>query len=974
MVNLKKHWKKSLLTFILVELIMLGSVTAFSGGAWHFNIIGKRAFIFEILSSLKPIMENLVLLILAQKIIRGVERKQISRVWFQILFYSLSVSMFSWGIFAVKFSTFNFFRSLFPIVFQTNTVATTAIVMLLTGLLLQSTGKQTWFNKKIIYSALIVLSIIPTVLWTLKLSGRTNFSFGTILWGVFLLLLVKNSTKFTIKRSWSILTFIVSSLLGLLLLGILNRFDNYFSIFDLANVAVNHLSFLTTNTISFLIALSIFMLLKNLFNEISWESLFGATLLSSHFLFALPFWRNIWRTTFWVEQTSSRFLLSLLVSTIITSLFILLLELVRTKFVEQISSSQPKKSTTFLIVAILALFANFILIISNSSFNVQLAFSTIKSPQLMLLNAILIFALMLIIFAIFNRVLIASIISLSITIAFTFANYQKILSRNEPIIPVDITSNLQNISAVLKLVNIWLVGILFAVLVVLIILSIFIEHQMKFGFIFGWVERFLILFVNLIFIGIFLIKLPLVPSSSVTWKSEDYTLFNKIMVNQLKYSYHPGSIITDFKLNGSAVALTTRIRVPIMDKPSGYSKKAIAKLSGKLEKQALLINKTRNNNIKDDTVIYVLSESFSNPQRVPGVSMQDPIPNTNKLKQKTTSGLMDSYGYGGGTADIEYEALTGLSLNNFAPSLSTPYVELMPKINYQPSVLDLFKTKNAIHPFHPRFYNRVNAFKQLGFDKFYNTSAPNKIKYTKAIGGVNSVNNGINQNSKYISDESAYKEVKRVMNMNKGGQFIQLSTMQNHMPYVAGQYGKGNPFAITGGLSDASLSRLKTYSYEINQTDKALKNLISMADNSKKDVTIVFYGDHLPGLYEWAQNNDQKMSQYDSTLHQTDYFIYSNHSNKKVQKSVAAPYMFTPMMLEQTNSKVSPYYALLTQCMKELPAGERNKYMLANGTEISEKNLTNKQKKLLHEYRLIQYDITAGKHYLKKGSNFFTVK
>ncbi|WP_220040919.1 hypothetical protein, partial [Streptomyces sp. NTH33] len=67
-------------------------------------------------------------------------------------------------------------------------------------------------------------------------------------------------------------------------------------------------------------------------------------------------------------------------------------------------------------------------------------------------------------------------------------------------------------------------------------------------------------------------------------------------------------------------------------------------------------------------------------------------------------------------------------------------------------------------------------------------------------------------------------------------------------------------------------------------------------------------------------------------------------------------------------------YALLTQCMKELPAGERNKYMLANGTEISEKNLTNKQKKLLHEYRLIQYDITAGKHYLKKGSNFFTVK
>lgn len=953
---------------------MLGSVTAFSGGAWHFNVIGKKAFIFEILSNLKPIMENLVLLILAQKIITGIERKQIRHVWFQILFYSLGISIFSWGIFAVKFSTFDFFKSLFPIIFQTNTVATTAIVMMLTGLLLQNTDKQTWFNKKIICLALIVLSLIPTILWTLKLSGRTNFSFGTILWGVFLLLLVKNSAKFTIKRSWSSLILIVSSLLGVLLLGILNHFNNYFSVLNPANMAVNHLSFLTTNTIPFLIALSIFMLFKNLVNEISWEWLFGATLLSSHFLFALPFWRNIWRTTFWTEQTSSRFVLSLLVSTIITSLFIVVLELVRTRFVKQIASSQPKKATTFLVAVTLALFANFIMVISDSSFNIQLAFSTIKSPQLMLLNASLIFALIMIIFAIFNRVLIASIITLSVTIAFTFANYQKILSRNEPIIPVDITSNLQNMSAVLKLVNIWLVGTLLAILVIFIILSIFIEHKMKFNSIFGWIERFLILFVNVIFIGIFLLKLPLVPSSSVTWKSEDYTFFNKVMVNQLKYSYHPGSIITDFKLNGSAVALATRIIVPVMDKPSGYSKEAITKLSKKIEAQAVSINKTRTNNIKDDTVIYVLSESFSNPNRVPGVSMQDPIPNTNKLKQETTSGLMDSYGYGGGTADMEYEALTGLSLNNFAPSLSTPYVEMMPKINYQPSVLDLFKTKNAIHPFHPRFYNRINAFKQLGFDKFYNTSAPNKIKYTKAIGGVNSVNNGISQNSKYISDESAYKEVKRVMNKNSGGQFIQLSTMQNHMPYVKGQYGNGNPFSITGDLSTDSTDKLKTYSYEINQTDKALKNLISMADNSKKDVTIVFYGDHLPGLYEWAQNNDQKMNKYDSKLHQTDYFIYSNHSNKKVKKSVVAPYMFTPMMLEQTNSKVSPYYALLTQCMKELPAGERNKYMLANGKEVSEKNLTSKQKKLLHEYRLIQYDITAGKHYLSKGSDFFKAK
>ncbi|MEF7475815.1 LTA synthase family protein [Pediococcus pentosaceus] len=979
MVNLKKHWKKSLLTFILVELIMLGSVTAFSGGAWHFNIIGKRAFIFEILSSLKPIMENLVLLILAQKIIDGVNPKQLQHRWFQILFYSFGISLFSWGIFAVKFNIYDFFKSIFPIIFQTNKMATTVIVMLFIGYLLSRTNTLLLeFDKKIKYIILLALSIIPTILWSLKLSGKSNFFFGTVLWGVFLLLLARNLPQSMPKiiNKNIIWGGVVTILVGSGLLYFLDLLNNKILLLNSTDVLANRLSFLTSNTVSFMIALCLFILLKNkhLIRSISWDLLFGAVLFSSHFLFAIPLWRNIWRTNFWLDQTSPRLLVSLLTSTIITSFILVALELLRKYSMKQLSLASPRKATALLSALGLALVANFALVNSNSLFILQDAFSAIKSSQLMLLNVLLFFALIMIIFAIFNRVLLTSMIILAFLVAFTFANVQKIISRNEPIIPVDITSNIQNMNAILKLVNIWLVVFLLILLLIMIILSLIIEKKLKFNSIFNWFSRFSIILVCSILIGIFLRELPSVPSSSVTWKKEDYTFFNKMMINELNYSYHPESIKTDFKLNGSAVALASRIIVPIMDKPANYSKQTINQIAEDLGKQADSINKTRDRNIKNDTVIYVLSESFSNPQRVPGVEMKNPIPETTQLKKQTTSGLMDSYGYGGGTADIEYEALTGLSLNNFAPTLSTPYVELIPKLSYQPSVLDIFKNKNAIHPFQPDLYNRVNVFKKLGFDKFYNTSAPNKVKYTKTIDGKNATGNRVSQNSKYISDKSAYKEVKRVMNMNKGGQFIQLSTMQNHMPYVAGQYGKGNPFAITGDLSDASQGRLRTYSYEINQTDKALKNLISIADNSKKDVTIVFYGDHLPGLYEWAQNNDQKMNQYDSMLHQTDYFIYSNHSNKKVQKSVAAPYMFTPMMLEQTNSKVSPYYALLTQCMKELPAGERNKYMLANGTEIYEKNLTNKQKKLLHEYRLIQYDITAGKHYLKKGSNFFTVK
>ncbi len=82
----------------------------------------------------------------------------------------------------------------------------------------------------------------------------------------------------------------------------------------------------------------------------------------------------------------------------------------------------------------------------------------------------------------------------------------------------------------------------------------------------------------------------------------------------------------------------------------------------------------------DSTVIYVLSESFSDPSRVPGLKVnKDSIPKIRKIKQNTTSGLMLSSGYGGSTANLEYMGLSGLSMANFDSSVTTPYQQLVPR-------------------------------------------------------------------------------------------------------------------------------------------------------------------------------------------------------------------------------------------------------------------------------------------------------
>ena len=121
--------------------------------------------------------------------------------------------------------------------------------------------------------------------------------------------------------------------------------------------------------------------------------------------------------------------------------------------------------------------------------------------------------------------------------------------------------------------------------------------------------------------------------------------------------------VYDAQRNGPLVAFTRQLNPKVMVKPDDYSEETMKQVAARYEKAAKKINAKRSANMTDSTVIYVLSESFSDPSRVPGLKVnKDSIPNIRKIKQNTTSGLMLSSGYGGGTANLEYMGLSGLSM------------------------------------------------------------------------------------------------------------------------------------------------------------------------------------------------------------------------------------------------------------------------------------------------------------------------
>ena len=97
------------------------------------------------------------------------------------------------------------------------------------------------------------------------------------------------------------------------------------------------------------------------------------------------------------------------------------------------------------------------------------------------------------------------------------------------------------------------------------------------------------------------------------------------------------------------------------------------------------MNKIRNTNIQDNTIIYILSESFSDPSRIDTVKLnKDVIPNIRSIKNNTTSGLMQSDGYGGGTANMEFQTLFGLPYYNMSQSVAVLHTEVFTKLIQKP--------------------------------------------------------------------------------------------------------------------------------------------------------------------------------------------------------------------------------------------------------------------------------------------------
>lgn len=586
------------------------------------------------------------------------------------------------------------------------------------------------------------------------------------------------------------------------------------------------------------------------------------------------------------------------------------------------------------VMLFLLLFAQCLLLFFHTQFNFEdfLHYLLGYWPNY-IFNLFLLYILFLVFLVVFNRKPIAWFLFFSTIVLFSIANYFKISYRSEPLLPSDFSLIVQ-LNQIIQLMNIS--HMLISILLISLILFIFlILLRMKSEKVFSNKQRVILsLLLAFFIVSVFYSKHPNSP----------YQVVANFFGNHDNY----WDLTEDYSQNGQIAGFLKNLDIIVMEEiPENYSIDTINEIVEKYKQKAIEMN-VGNKPLDNQTVIFILSESFMDPLKIPDLELSDdPIPFIRKIKEVTTSGLMVGSNYGGGTANVEYEVLTSFSVNYFDVSLSIPYTLLVPYLNEVPNITNLFEHKIAIHSYNANLYRRREVFEKLGFDVFIYENGEYDLTYkdTKDDGS-------------YISDESAYQEVLDLLKETTGNTFILLTTMQNHGPYTKEQY--INQFEVINDLEDEEKVKIETYVQGLHYTDMATENFIKEIDEVNRPITVAFFGDHIRSdvFDSFEQEHEEALAFFE-----TDYFVYSNFETEKLDYPLISPYTLGSLLIEQLKMENTPYYALVSDLKKSVPVIRWGEYY-KNLEEIHiYEELPEDLKETIDDYKLIQYDINVGEQY-----------
>lgn len=553
-----------------------------------------------------------------------------------------------------------------------------------------------------------------------------------------------------------------------------------------------------------------------------------------------------------------------------------------------------------------------------------------KHIGLYICGSLFLFFLLLAFAAIIPNIYISTLMMSFIVLIIGFANYKKQSTTGEPLYPWDFMQ-LKNAKEMTTITQGMISPI--AVGVTIVVLGVI-----------GYV----IYKLPTIRIRIWLRAVTLVIATSLTVSFIWVVSARPEAIASLKYNNIFWNQKVNYSQNGFLFAFTGNLKHNLMEKPTGYSKETIEAIAKKYSDLPASSSTSSNPLPMEANIVYIMNEAFFDPTRLENLQFsEDPLKFIHGAYPNKRTGYLLSPEFGGNTANVEFEALTGLSMN-FLNGGSIPYQQRLVKMNAFPSIVSILKERGygalAIHPFDKTFYQRNKVYPMLGFDDFISeTEMKNNDRITP---------NG------YISDMAAMKEVLQELHSASKPTFIHLVTMQNHFPFTKGL--NGDNLITVNGMDSKFKDEIETYVHSSALTDEAMSFLAKELQEIDRPTLVVFWGDHLPAL----SNDIYVQAGWENKVrlkHETTLMYIANFNIGEEEIGTLSPAFLGPTVFELSQQPFPPYYKLLAKVKAEISGLSNNVMISSNGGEITK--LTDGQEELLQDYKMIQYDILEGENY-----------
>ncbi|WP_427929132.1 LTA synthase family protein [Agrobacterium cavarae] len=405
----------------------------------------------------------------------------------------------------------------------------------------------------------------------------------------------------------------------------------------------------------------------------------------------------------------------------------------------------------------------------------------------------------------------------------------------------------------------------------------------------------------------------------------------------------------NYRHNGFLMAFAFNIPMAKVTAPYGYGEATIADIAS--DSSAFAVNHS-----KRPDVIMIMSESLWDPTRLENVTLsKDPMPRIRAMQ----SGHVFSPEFGGMTANVEFEALTGFS-NAFLPYGSIPYQQYVRRP--VPSLATFFRSEGysavAVHPFQEWFWNRREVYKHFGFEEFRSEETLPPMEKRGA----------------FASDAALTNEIIQTVDAAEKPQFLFAVTLQGHGPYEANRYAE-KAVSVRGDLSDNARDALATYAQGVSEADDSFARLIAWAKGRERETVIVLFGDHLPPLGQTFVESGYMPGMVATrraplatmkTEHETPLVVWSSKAGLQNRIGTISPSLL-PYHILKTAGFDDPFYTgVLGKVHASYSVIDRHMLMQRNGSGVPDWSIAPATlPSALSEYRQLQFDMMFGDQFGK---------